>query len=163
MDISTTFDSILNPEFRFILNYLNGKKNKTETFDQFVLALNKIDDHIVDFIESSSALSLSFNYVELIKKSNNSFRLKLTPEGENICKYISNNEQIVRQNVVIKSIKFIVLPIFLFLKMSRQSITKRNITMLAIAIGKAIVFLGALGALIVVVLQLIKYLGTGEI
>jgi hypothetical protein len=163
MDIKTTFDSILSPEFRFILNYLNGKKNKTETFDQFVLALNKIDIHIVDFIESSSALSMSYNYVELIKKSNNSFKLKLTHEGEDICKYISNNELIIRQNVVIKSIKLIVLPILLFLKMTRQSTTKRNIIMLAIAISKAIVFLGTLGALIVVVLQLIKYLNTGEI
>jgi hypothetical protein len=163
MDIKTTFDSILSPEFRFILNYLNGKKNKTETFDQFVLALNKIDIHIVDFIESSSALSMSYNYVELIKKSNNSFKLKLTPEGEDICKYISNNEQIITQNVVIKSIRFIVLPIILFLKMSRQSITKHNTIRLAIAISKVIGFLVLLGTLIVIILQLIKFSDTGEI
>lgn len=154
---------IFDDNSKFILKYLEKKKNNTEKFDQFILSINGINVSLKDFMSSALILSMNGSYVESLKEKEHSVKLKLTDEGKSLAKFIKNNETIIINNVIIKFSRLIYIIITGFLKIFTNSIPSIINAKLINVIVKIIVFIGVIIAIAVGILQLIKYYNTGEI
>jgi len=147
---------------RFIVKYLEKKRNHTAKINQFTLTFNGINEPFYQFMSTAIIIKMD-SYVELIYASNSSYKLRLTKQGLNIAKYIKSTDSIMANNVIIKSSKFIYLITVEFLKILLQSIPPLRSIKLVNAIVKITILVAAVVGITVGVLQLIEYWNTGHI
>lgn len=153
---------VFDDNSRFILKYLEKKKSHTEKFDQFILSLNGINTYLPDFMDSALIIKLD-SYIEVIDVTDKYYKLKLTESGLNLVKYIKTNDTIIASTVMIKSLRFIFIAIRGFVNVFSHSLSLMISARFINAIARIITYSGILIAIIVGVLQIIKYLKTGEI
>ena len=153
---------IFDDNSTFILKYLEKKKNHTEKFDQFTLSLNGINQPIHRFMSSALIIQMD-SYVELLKKTDKSYKLKLTEQGLDMVKLIKTNDTIISNNVFIKSVRLIYLIITGFVNIFSHSLSLMISAKFIKAIASIITYGGISIGIIVGVLQLIKWWNTGQI
>lgn len=153
---------IFDDNSRFILKYLEKKNNHTEKFDQFTLSINGINEPIDRFMSKALIVKMD-SYVELLKKTDKSYKLKLTEQGLDLVKYIKSNDTIINNNIFIKSVRFIYLIITGFVNIFSHSLSLMINAKFIKAIAGIITYGGICIGIIVAVLQLIKWWKTGQI
>lgn len=153
---------IFDNNSRFILKYLEKKKSHAEKFDQFILSLNSINEPIDRFMSDALIIKMEY-YVELLEKTDKSYKLRLTDNGLDLVKYIKRNDTIINNNVFIKSVRFIYLIISGFVNIFSHTLSLMISARFIKAIAKIITYIGILITIGVGVLQLIKWYNTGQI
>ncbi len=160
--MENVLNSILSKELIFLIKYLEKKRGYRERFDQLIINANGFESNLDDFMDCALAI-LGKTYVNTIKKTNKYYILELTEKGLEITNYISYPNQIIRRDLIWKTILFfaeilnwiVVKPIKFIPKLSRVIFSYK--------LAKIILFIMALLGGAVASIQLYKFYKTGEI
>lgn len=156
------FNNILSKELIFLIKYLERKRGHREKFDQLIINANGFESNIHDFMESAFFI-LGNTYVNTIKKTNKYYILELTENGLGITNYASYPNQIIRKDLIWKTILFFAEILNWILVKPIKFIPKLSRLIFSYKLAKIVLFIMALLGGAVACIQLYKFYKTGEI
>lgn len=157
-----TFNNILSKELIFLIKYLERKSGNREKFDQLIINANGFESNLDDFMDCALSF-IGSTYVNTIKKTNKYYILELTESGLEITNFISYPKQIIRKDLIWKTILFFAEILNWIVVKPIKFIPKLTRLIFSYKLAKIILFIMALLGGAVACIQLYKFYKTGEI